>query len=74
MKPRPLKDSYFVDVNNGERFTYHKNIKSAVEWLKEKSWIENYIGNERIVKWEDVLKAFPDVIKVKEDNGGKNDE
>ncbi len=48
-----------------------ERIKSAVEWLKEKSWIENYLGNERVVKWEDVLKAFEDAISARTDGDKK---
>ena len=75
MKPEPLKDKVVLfdesilmpnDLDRGFRL---RDIKSAVEWLKE--WIDEYLHNTEVKKQtKDLIQrkideAFEDVISPK---------
>ena len=71
MKPKPLKnkEEYFLDYmktydGKNERFYWKKDIKSAVEWLKQKL-IEGGIHQHKpisVMTFNKILKeAFEDV-------------
>lgn len=81
MKAEPLKDKslFWSEThqvlrrtekkmqNNDEKLFYAYNVRSAVEWLKEKR--RAYIckngehhTDEKVVTWRDVEEAFADVI------------
>lgn len=66
MKPEPLKNKgfnlYYIGKNNKDNFVYnHKDIKSAVEWLKKRMEKCNPYAYSFFHKIID--KAFEDVME-----------